>query len=86
MVMGITSGDAKHTSIRTVFPTLVRAEQEFGSVIKGLAALRKQRDQDSQSGRLTSLVGGMGTLTASLADALGQRVRLGHRVTRLRPD
>ena len=86
MVMGITSGDAKHTSIRTVFPTLVRAEQEFGSVIKGLAALRKQRYPDSPSGRLTSLVGGMGTLTASLANALGQRVRLGHRVTRLRPD
>jgi oxygen-dependent protoporphyrinogen oxidase len=85
MVMGITSGDARATSVRSVFPTLVRAEQEFGSVIKGMMALRKQRAPDAPSGRLTSLRGGMGVLTSALASALGARVQLGHCVESLEP-
>lgn len=74
MVMGITSGDARDTSIRSVFPRLVEAEQRFGSVIRGMRQLAMEKDPSGPSGRLTSLRGGMGSLTGRLAELLGDRV------------
>lgn len=83
MVMGITSGDARETSVRSVFPRLVEAEQRFGSVVRGMMQLAKQKEPGGPSGRLTSLRRGMGSLTERLGELLGERIWCGARVEAL---
>ncbi|MFT6627679.1 MAG: oxygen-dependent protoporphyrinogen oxidase, partial [Flavobacteriales bacterium] len=74
MVMGITSGDAREVSIGSLFPRLVEAEAESGSVLRGMMARRKNKQEGAPSGRLCSLRHGMGQLTRTLAEQLGERV------------
>jgi oxygen-dependent protoporphyrinogen oxidase len=63
---------------------MVEIERQYGSLLRAAIALGKQRKAEGRGpSRLTSLEGGMGTLPAALAAALGERLRLGAAVTGL---
>lgn len=72
MLSGITAGDATRTSMEAMFPKVVAAEREHGSVIRGMA---KSRDPDAPKSTLMSFEGGMSTLIDAIAGRLGERVR-----------
>ncbi len=69
MVSGVSAGDAHATSMASLFPRLVKAEREHGSVIKGMRAAAGARP------KLVSLRGGMGRLCTTAAEQLGDVVR-----------
>lgn len=82
MVLGVFAGDAKHTSLAAAFPRMAELEAEYGSLIKALIALQKERKKEPSSarptggpagpsGQLTSFADGLHTLPAQLA-ARGQ--------------
>jgi oxygen-dependent protoporphyrinogen oxidase len=82
LLAGIHAGDAERLSIRALFPRLVDAERESGSVIR---SLRARRMTPSPQGAFVSLPGGVGELVASLHAALApDTVILSSRVTELR--
>lgn len=77
-LLGISGGDAAATSLAAVFPRVPELEREHGSVIRGMVKSR------AAAGVLSSFSGGgMGRLTARLAERLGPRVRTGATVTRI---
>lgn len=67
LLAGIHAGDVDRLSIRALFPRLVEAERQAGSVIRSLRALRMQ---PSPQGAFVSLPGGIGQLVDALAGAL----------------
>ena len=88
MVSGVYAGDPRQMSITSAFPRIKELEQQYGSLIRALVKIRKQRKKqpDSQSnskvstspgGNLTSFDDGVQTLTDSLALHLGDRLRTG---------
>jgi protoporphyrinogen/coproporphyrinogen III oxidase len=72
---GISAGDASDLSVRAAFPQLVAMEHEYGSLVRGLIALRREREQLGDRGTGTgpdgsafvSLAGGMAALVDALA-------------------
>jgi len=90
MQTGIFAGDPERMSVLSCFPRVVEVEREYGSLIKGMAALAKVRRAQGEplpgagpAGHLTSLQGGMERLIRGAADALGPRLRLGQGVDRI---
>jgi protoporphyrinogen/coproporphyrinogen III oxidase len=85
MVRGITAGDARQTSLPALFPTMRRMEVEHGSLVRALLQRRRRAGgagPGGPGGRLTTFRdGGMGRLPATLAAALGDRLRLRTTVT-----
>jgi oxygen-dependent protoporphyrinogen oxidase len=82
LLAGIHAGDAERLSARALFPRLLHAEQQTGSVIRSLRALRMQ---PSPQGAFVSLPGGIAELVDALAAALHPgTVALTARVTQLR--
>jgi oxygen-dependent protoporphyrinogen oxidase len=81
MVTGIYAGQVEHLSVAAAFPKLKELEREHGSLIKGMRA--RKASTPGPAGRLTSLRGGLGTLTHALADKLD--VRTGVRVRGISP-
>jgi protoporphyrinogen/coproporphyrinogen III oxidase len=82
LLAGIHAGDVERLSVRALFPRLLHAEQQTGSVIRSLSALRMQ---PSPQGAFVSLPGGVGELVGALASALSPgTISLAARVTRLR--
>jgi oxygen-dependent protoporphyrinogen oxidase len=82
LLAGIHAGDAERLSVRALFPRLVHAEQQTGSVIRSLRALRMQ---PSPQGAFVSLPGGVAELVDAVAGALNPgTVALATRVTHLR--
>ncbi len=70
-LLGISGGDAKRTSLAALFPSLPQLERKYGSLIRAVAALRRK------PGRLVSFgAAGLQRLTDSLAQILGDRLRL----------
>ena len=67
LLAGIHAGDADELSIRTLFPRLVEAERQSGSVLRAFRALKMTR---SPQGAFVSLPGGTGELVDALASAL----------------
>jgi oxygen-dependent protoporphyrinogen oxidase len=49
LVTGITAGDPALLSLRACFPRLAALEEEYGSVLKGLARSARQRRQEARS-------------------------------------
>ncbi|MDZ7708390.1 MAG: protoporphyrinogen oxidase [Trueperaceae bacterium] len=95
MVLGITAGDARLTSVGALFPRLKRLEDEHGGLFRGmLARQREARAQPDSAGgpagpggRLTTFRGGgIERLIDALRDDLGSIVRTGHEVTRIVAD
>ncbi len=67
LLAGIHAGDVDRLSIRALFPRLVDAERQSGSVIRALRALHVR---PSPQGAFVSLPGGIGELVDTLARAL----------------
>jgi protoporphyrinogen/coproporphyrinogen III oxidase len=67
LLAGIHAGDVDRLSIRALFPRLVDAERQSGSVIRALRALHVQ---PSPQGAFVSLAGGIGELVDGLSRAL----------------
>ncbi|MFO0841286.1 MAG: protoporphyrinogen oxidase [Gemmataceae bacterium] len=86
-VTGILAGDPKLLSAQAAFPRLAGWEREFGSVLKGLAAARRQRLQQGVAGRagkLWSFRDGLRTLVEALASRLRTPPLLGVAATSIR--
>lgn len=85
MVSGIFGGNARELSLEACFPKMRQMEIEHGSLVRAMLARRRRRDRSAgvgaPTGRLTSFAGGVADLVEALTDALGERVRLGSRVT-----
>jgi oxygen-dependent protoporphyrinogen oxidase len=82
LLAGIHAGDVDRLSMRALFPRLVEAERQAGSVIRSVRALRIT---PSPQGAFVSLPGGTGELVDALAGALEPgTVTLSARVTELR--
>jgi len=91
MVSGVYAGDPRTMSITSAFPRIKELEQEYGSLIKALVKIRRQRKREqgreaaskvntAPGGTLTSFRDGIQTLTDKLAATLGERLRTGEAV------
>jgi oxygen-dependent protoporphyrinogen oxidase len=79
LLAGIHAGDAERLSMRALFPRLLEAERQSGSVLRSLRALRVA---PSPRGAFVSLPGGIGELVDGLSSALhAGTVVTGARVT-----
>jgi oxygen-dependent protoporphyrinogen oxidase len=67
LLAGIHAGDVDRLSIRALFPRLLEAERQSGSVIR---AFRAMRARPSPQGAFVSLPGGTGELVDALVKAL----------------
>jgi oxygen-dependent protoporphyrinogen oxidase len=79
MVSGVFAGDPANLSVRSAFPKVVALEDKYGGLIKGMLKLRKERKGEVDAGpggTLTSFDTGMATPCATLAERLGDAVRL----------
>lgn len=83
-VTGIFAGDPKALSAPACLPRLVGWERDHGSVLRGLAAARRQPGR--RGGQTWSFRGGMHTLVAALAARLRPPPLLGAAARRLRRD
>ena len=82
LLAGIHAGDADELSVRTLFPRLVEAERQSGSVLRAFRAMKMTR---SPQGAFVSLPGGTGELVEALAAALAPGVvTTAARVTEIR--
>jgi oxygen-dependent protoporphyrinogen oxidase len=91
MVRGVYAGDAESLSMPSAFPRLAALEQEHGSLVRALVALRWSKLGEAgaggesgrgggpagPAGRLTSFPGGMAELGEALAAALAGHFVLG---------
>jgi oxygen-dependent protoporphyrinogen oxidase len=71
LLAGIHAGDAERLSMRALFPRLLEAERQSGSVIRAFRALHIK---PSPQGAFVSLPGGVAELVETLAGALGPDV------------
>ena len=67
LLAGIHAGDAERLSVKSLFPRLLEAERQSGSVLKAFRALHVK---PSPQGAFVSLPGGTGELAEALAEAL----------------
>ena len=82
LLAGIHAGDVDRLSVRALFPRLVDAERNAGSVLRSFRALRIK---PSPQGAFVSLPGGIGELVDAVTNALTPgTLALGARVTELR--
>jgi oxygen-dependent protoporphyrinogen oxidase len=84
-LVGVYAGDERKLGAEAVFPTLVAAEREAGSVVRGLLR-RALRGEPRGLPGTWSAHGGLGALAAELASPLGAALRLGARATALVPE
>lgn len=82
---GVYAGDERELGAEAVFPQLVEAERESGSIVRGLLAARR-RDSPRGLRGIYSTPLGLGDLAAALAEPLGDACRLGVRAERLARD
>jgi protoporphyrinogen/coproporphyrinogen III oxidase len=89
MVIGITSGDARATSLDALFPRMRSMEQSQGSLLRAMIAGQRQAKKTGvkpPSSRLTSFKhGGIQRLTDRLQELLGNSLKLGVTVSKLEP-
>ncbi len=85
-LVGVYAGDEHALGAEAVFPTLVAAEREGGSIARG--ALRRAFRRGAQRGfpGTWSAQGGLGGLAGLLARGLGERLQLAARVRALVPE
>jgi protoporphyrinogen/coproporphyrinogen III oxidase len=83
MQTGIYAGDPEQMSVVSCFPRVVEVEQQYGSLIRGMVKLARERATEGKreplpgagpAGHLTTFRGGMQTLIDRLATELGDRV------------
>ena len=90
MQTGSYAGDFEQMSVRSCFPRVVEVEREYGSLIRGMMQLARERKTKGQplpgagpTGHLTSFRGGMQVLIDALAATLGDAVQLRTPVRRI---
>lgn len=91
MASGIYAGNAETLSLRSCFPKVYDLEAKYGSLIRGMISLQRQKKRSGSSekvgagpgGVLTSFYNGMGEMIGSLAGALGSSLRTGARAVAL---
>jgi oxygen-dependent protoporphyrinogen oxidase len=81
LLAGIHAGDVERLSMRALFPRLLEAERQSGSVLRAFRALHAT---PSPQGAFVSLPGGTGELVDALLTTMPAVVRTGARVTELR--
>ena len=81
LLAGIHAGDVDRLSIRALFPRLLEAERQSGSVLRAFRALRVT---PSPQGAFVSLPGGTGELVDALLASMPHVVSLNARVMELR--
>lgn len=84
-LVGVYAGDERALGAEAVFPALVAAEREGGSLARGLLRRALRRGARGFTGTWSAREG-LGGLAASLARGLGERVQLGARVRALVPE
>ncbi|MFO0706183.1 MAG: protoporphyrinogen oxidase [Nitrospira sp.] len=90
LMAGIYAGDAEQMSLKATFPRFLELEQQYGSIIRGMAAAKKKAPPPGPGARRTmfvSLKNGLGDLVEVLATRLagqGVELRTGCRVDALR--
>lgn len=90
LMAGIYAGDAEQMSLKATFPRFLELEQQYGSIIRGMAAAKKKAPPPSSGARRTmfvSLKNGLGDLVEALAARLagqGVDLRTGCRVDAVR--
>jgi oxygen-dependent protoporphyrinogen oxidase len=92
LVTGIHAGDPKLLSVRATFPRLDRFEEQYGSVLKGLARSARQRRKEAalrgepahRPGRMWSFREGLRLLVETLHDHLTRPPLFGVNVRTLR--
>jgi oxygen-dependent protoporphyrinogen oxidase len=84
MVSGVFAGDPYSMSIKSCFPRIKELEKEYGSLIRAMIRISKERKKSKGSGisvaptgNLTSFYDGAQTITDALAEVLGNRLKLG---------
>ena len=75
MLAGIHSADAERLSMRCAFPMYVAMEQRYGSLIKGVRAMRRTRAKSSAM--FQTLIGGLGEMVDTLVARLDGDLRRG---------
>jgi len=83
LIAGIYAGDPERLSVKYAMPMLFDGERKHGSLIVGAMKEMKAKGGVVRQKGITSFVNGLGTLPLSMADALGNAVRVGTRVTRV---
>jgi oxygen-dependent protoporphyrinogen oxidase len=83
---GVYAGDEQRLAAEAVFPSLVAAEREHGSIVRGLLAGALQRGRPRGRSGTYSHPGGLGGLAAALADGLRAPLQLETRVRAIAPD
>ncbi|MEM7737018.1 MAG: protoporphyrinogen oxidase, partial [Deinococcota bacterium] len=87
LVLGVSGGDAKLTSVDALFPRLRTLEQTHTSILRGLIAQqRAAKKGDSPARRLMSLPGGLGILTKTLAERLEDDIQINSGVQHINRD
>lgn len=84
-LVGVYAGDERQLGAEAVFPTLVSAEREGGSVVRGLLRRALRGGARGLPGTWSAREG-LGGLAAGLARPLGPALRLGARVQALAPE
>ncbi|UCH80197.1 MAG: protoporphyrinogen oxidase [Nitrospiraceae bacterium] len=88
MASGIYAGDPYNMSIKSCFPRIKELELEYGSLIRAMIKIQKQKKRERKKsgdskvsvapgGTLTSFMNGTQTLTDALADRIGDSLKLG---------
>ncbi len=84
MVSGVFAGDPYKMSIKSCFARIKELEQDYGSLIRAMIKIKKERKKKkgvkisvAPPGRLTSFYDGAQTLVDALVEKLGERVRTG---------
>jgi protoporphyrinogen/coproporphyrinogen III oxidase len=87
VVSGTYAGDPVYLSVKSTMPTLVRFEQEYGSVIRGFFIERRTRDPRDASARPDTIAftDGNATFVDALAQSLGGRAYANAHVNRIQP-
>lgn len=80
LVSGLYAGDPSQISLPSAFPYVASLEREYRSLMLGMRAERKKAGE-TEGARLSSFAGGLTDLTEALGRALGDRLRLGVRLT-----
>jgi len=73
MVLGVFAGDAKRTSLPAAFPRMAELEAQYGSLVKAMFALKKEKGAAAggpagPSGKLTSFARGLDQLPRGIAE------------------
>jgi oxygen-dependent protoporphyrinogen oxidase len=82
MVSGVFAGDPNKMSITSCFPRIKELEQVYGSLIRAMIKLKKERKKEhgkvsaAPGGNLTSFHNGAQTMTDAVASRLGARLKL----------